>query len=130
MFKDFLSIMDMLPESRIPLDERSYPDEDTLKLPVLRYTYDAKGSALHTDPDDPRNDDMQTLDTALSLFWGKELPRMITAPSVAEARAVWQAAIDESYDMGLADLKEYNNDRFQRTKEKLGYDFAWPPNRK
>lgn len=128
MFKDFLSIMDMLPESRIPFDERPYPDEDTLKLPVLSYTYDAKGAALNTDPEDPRNDEMQTLDTELSLYWGKELPRMITAGSVEEARVIWEAAIEESYARGLAALIDYNNDRFQRTKEKLMIDFSWPPN--
>jgi putative aldouronate transport system substrate-binding protein len=130
MFKDWLTVMNLMPESRIPMDERPYPDGGVLKIPGVPHSFDAKPVSLNTDPDDPRNDDMLTLNTEIDLFWGKEVPRMITASSVAEARAIWEATVEESYIMGMADLIDYNNDRFQRTKEKLGYEFAFPPNQR
>ena len=126
---DWVSVMNMFPP---PAEEWNFTstDEYEMKAVGLPYSYDGKSIALRTNPDDPRNDDMRTLETAINSFWSKQLPKMITAESVRAARAVWQESVAELDAMGLPELIDYNNDRFQGTKEALGIDFSWPPNRR
>ena len=94
------------------------------------YSYDGKSRAFRADPDDPRADRIQTLGAPMGLYWGRQLPRMITAPSESAARAIWEESLAELRKMGLDEIMAYNNENFRRAKQTLGYEFAWPPNRR
>ncbi|MFY9177103.1 MAG: extracellular solute-binding protein [Caldicoprobacterales bacterium] len=56
--------------------------------------------------------------------------KMVTASSEEEVEAFFNEMIQKKKEVGYDELHNYRNEQFQKNKEKLGLDFAWPSNQK
>ncbi|WP_040949812.1 extracellular solute-binding protein [Gorillibacterium massiliense] len=128
LLMDWYSVKDLFPQPEKPVDQ--YLAEKTMKKPLLEYSYDTSAVGGKPNPDHPDRDKMLETSNRLSLFWGKELPRIIMAESEAKARSIYEDVLSKMDAMGRADLDTYNNELFQGAKEALGIDRSWPPFRK
>jgi len=125
---DWYSVKDLFPQPEKPVDV--YLAEKNMKKPLVQYSYDTSAAGGKPNPDHPDRDKMLETSNRLSLFWGKELPRIIMAESEAKARSVYEDALAKMDEMGRAELDKYNDELFQGAKEALGIERSWPPLRK
>lgn len=64
----------------------------------------------------------------IDTYWEAQLPKMILADGGPdEVRAIYEESIAHIERLGLDAVLEVRNERFQQNKEKLGWDYAWPP---
>jgi len=120
---DWYSVKDLFPKPEAPFDV--YNAE--IKKPLVQYSYDTSANGGKPNPDHPDRNKMLELGNRLSLYWGKELPRIIMAGSEAEARAIYDETLRRMDEMGQKDLDAYSNESFQAAKEALGVKHSWPP---
>jgi len=125
---DWYSVKDLFPQPEKPVDV--YLAEKNMKKPLVQYSYDTSAAGGKPNPDHPDRDKMLETSNRLSLFWGKELPRILMAESEAKARAVYDDTLAKMDEMGRADLDKYSDELFQGAKEALGIERSWPPLRK
>ena len=125
---DWYSVKDLFPQPEKPVDV--YLAEKNMKKPLVQYSHDTSAAGGKPNPDHPDRDRMLETSNRLSLFWGKELPRIIMAESEAKARAVYDDTLAKMDEMGRAELDKYNDELFQGAKEALGIERSWPPLRK
>ncbi|QJD86337.1 extracellular solute-binding protein [Cohnella herbarum] len=128
LLMDWYSVKDLFPLPEKPVD--IYLAEKNMKKSLVQYSYDTSAAGGKPNPDHPNRDRMLETGNRLSLFWGKELPRIIMAESEEKARAVYEDTLAKMDEMGRAELDEYNNELFQGAKEALNIERSWPLFRK
>lgn len=72
--------------------------------------------------------DMAAKKARIDEYWGQCAPKIVMASSAAECEKLYNEAIKGMEDLGLKELETYQNERFQKNKEKMGIKFAWPRN--
>lgn len=72
--------------------------------------------------------DLAATQAKIDEYWKQQQPRIIMADTEAEAIALYDAAIVQMDSMGMVELDEFKNTRFQENKVKMGVEFAWPRN--
>ncbi len=65
----------------------------------------------------------------IATYWDAQLPDMIMADSPEEVERIWRASLEHIRGLGLEGVTEVRNELFQENKERLGIEYAWPPNR-
>ena len=60
-------------------------------------------------------------------YWEAQLPKVVLAESEAQAREIYAESVEQIKRLGMDEVLAVQNERFQANKEKLGWDFAWPP---
>lgn len=124
LLMDWYSVKDLFPQPESAID--IYLDEKNLKKPLIQYSYDTSALGGKPDPDHPERDKMLEASNRISLFWGKELPRIILAESEEKARSIYEDTLKKMNEMGQEELNDYNNQLFQNAKEALGIERSWP----
>ncbi len=61
-------------------------------------------------------------------LWIQYTPRIISATTQAEAETIYDATVSQSISMGAHEVLAFDNVYFQKAKEALNIEFAWPPN--
>lgn len=89
------------------------------------HIYDNK---IFTDVNPDGGTDLAAVAAQLSSYWAQQFPSIVMAPTKEEAKALYQNAIDQMDTMGMAELDQYKNEKFQKNKKKMGVTFAWPRN--
>lgn len=74
--------------------------------------------------------DEAAIQARINEYKQQALGRIITAPTAEQCEAELDAALAEMENLGLSQLIEYQNERFQENKAKLGIEYAFPGNRK
>ncbi|TVQ28736.1 MAG: extracellular solute-binding protein [Spirochaetaceae bacterium] len=64
----------------------------------------------------------------IDTYWTAQLPQMVMASSAAEVESIWRESVAHINRLGLETLRTVENANFQRNKERLGLQYAWPPN--
>lgn len=72
--------------------------------------------------------DLAAISAQIEDYWSQQAAQIIMAPSAEEAEKLYNDAIAQMDQMGMKELDEYRNERFQKNKEKMGVKFAWPRN--
>jgi len=70
--------------------------------------------------------DLAGIDAQVTDYWRSAEPKMIMASSAEECERLYREALDQIEALGYSQLMEYQNQRFQENKAKLGIKFAWP----
>lgn len=70
--------------------------------------------------------DLAGIDAQVTDHWKTAEPQMIMASSAEECERLYNEALNQLEALGFSQLMEYQNERFQENKAKLGYEFAWP----
>ncbi len=99
-------------------------DEDELKMntdPEVQIIDDK----CFTDIDPEANTDLAGIQTKIENYWEQIEPEIIMADSAEECVQKYEEAIAQMDSMGMEELDEYQNERFQENKEKLGLERAW-----
>ena len=105
-------------------DPETILDEDELKM----NTDDSVtiiDDKCFTDILPEANSDLAATKTKLDEYWNQMEPQIIMAPSEEECIALYEQTIATLDSMGMTDLDEYSNQRFQENKARLGLDRAW-----
>ncbi|WP_162341624.1 extracellular solute-binding protein [Paenibacillus paridis] len=124
LLMDWYSVRDLFPQPDKPVD--SYLAESNMKKPLIPYSYDTSASGGKPIPDHPGRDKMLETGNRLSLFWGRELPRIIMAESEEKARSIYEDTLAKLDEMGRSEYDAYTNELFQNAKEALGIKHSWP----
>lgn len=70
--------------------------------------------------------DMSAIKASIDEYWKSAEPQMIMASSEEECEKLYQQAVEQIKTMGFDQLYEFQNEKFQKNKKKLGIEFAWP----
>lgn len=122
LLANYASVMKIEPN---PLTDGDKYIKD-LKKPMEKYSYDFSAKFLKPDSTDPRKNKISDKSTKLDYYWGKQLPKIIAAPSEQEAKSIYDSTIEEMKNKGLDEVIQYRNDAFQNAKKELGLKFSWP----
>lgn len=87
--------------------------------------YDDK---IFTDVNPEGGSDMAALDAQINAYWGNRFATIIMAKTQQEARTIYNETIAQMDAMGMQQIDNYKNERFQFNKQKVGVDYAWPRN--
>lgn len=128
LLMDYYSVKDLFPQPDTQVD--AIVNDHNMKKPLVAYSYDMTAVNGKPIPDHPDRDKMLETGNRLSLFWGKELPRIIMAESEQKARALFDETLKKMDEMGRPALDAYNDELFQNAKQTLGIEHSWPPLRK
>jgi len=79
-----------------------------------------------TDVEPVSGTDLAGISAQIADYWKTVEPQMIMAESEEECKNVYQEALAQLDALGMQQLMEFRNERFQKNKEKLGLKFAWP----
>ena len=111
----------------IPADDaRSVAtSEATLKAGLEEYTYDFNASSLKIDPNDSRLDDINDMKIKMDELRKRYIAQIIVAPNEEEFDRLYQETLVELENLGLEELKEFNNQYFQAAKEALGIERSY-----
>lgn len=124
LLMDWYSVKDLFPKPEKPVD--IYLSEENMKKPLVDYSYDTSARIGKVIPDHPDRDKMQEASNRISLYWGRELPRMIMADSEDKARSIFDETLKKLDEMGRQELDKYSNELFQNAKDALGIKHSWP----
>ncbi len=72
--------------------------------------------------------DLAAMKSQIDTYWSTQEPQIIMAETPEEAERIYNETITALDAMGMTELDEYRNERFQENKEKMGVEFAWPRN--
>ena len=90
-----------------------------------KFTYDVKPfSGLA-----PQTGKLASLNSQINEYWESQMSKMIMAKSPERVEEIWKKSIDHIEKLGFEKIYEHMNEKFQENKEKLGLEYAWPPNR-
>ena len=64
----------------------------------------------------------------IGTYWAAQLPQMVMASSAAEVEAIWRESVTHINRLGRENVWKVENANFQRNKDRLGLNYAWPPN--
>lgn len=111
----------------IPADDaRSVAtSEATLKAGLEQYTYDFNASALKVDPNDPKIDDINDMKIKMDELRKRYIAQIIVTPTAEEFEALYEETLAELEELGLEELKEFNNKYFQAAKDALGIERSY-----
>lgn len=106
---------------------------DALGLDLIDYTkrwvnghiFDDK---IFTDVAPEAGTDLAAIAAQINAYWGQQFPLIVMADTQEEAEKIYRDTIAQMDVMGMKDLDEYQNGRFQANKEKMGLKYAWPRN--
>lgn len=70
-----------------------------------------------------------TILAEISEYWDEQVAIAVMAESPEEVERTWKDTIDEINKMGYSAVYEIQNKRFYMLKERLGQEYAWPPNK-
>lgn len=106
---------------------------DALGLDLIDYTqkwvnghiFDDK---IFTDVAPEAGSDLAAIAAQINAYWGQQFPLIVMAESQEEAEKIYQDTIAQMDVMGMKELDDYQNQRFQANKEKMGLKYAWPRN--
>lgn len=106
---------------------------DALGLDLIDYTkrwvnghiFDDK---IFTDVAPEAGTDLAAIAAQINAYWGQQFPLIVMADTQEEAEKIYRDTIAQMDVMGMKDLDEYQNRRFQANKEKMGLKYAWPRN--
>ncbi len=124
LLMDWYSVKDLFPKPEKAVD--IYLSEENMKKPLVDYSYDTSARIGKVIPDHPDRDKMQEASNRISLYWGRELPRMIMADSEEKARSIFDETLKKLDEMGRQELDQYSNELFQNAKDALGIKHSWP----
>ncbi|MFW5981392.1 MAG: extracellular solute-binding protein [bacterium] len=92
---------------------------------------------LHVGADNPwmgiepgGGDPEAVIQTSIDNYWEEQLTRMLVASSSEEVETLYNNAIEKMEKMGLDDLNDFMNEKFQANKELLGIEGYACPARK
>lgn len=74
--------------------------------------------------------DLAAKSAQIEEYWKQQYPQIVMAPNAEKATEVYQQMLEKMDVMGMKELDDYKNERFQKNKEKLGLTSAWPRNQK
>lgn len=78
--------------------------------------------------DPPGGTSEQADQSEIDTYWEGQLPNMVMADSADEVERRWRESLDHIEGLGLEGVIAAQNERFQANKDRLGLDYAWPPN--
>lgn len=70
--------------------------------------------------------DLSAISAQISDYWSQQSAQIIMASSAEEAEKLYNESIIQMDQMGMKELDDYKNERFQQNKEKMGVKIAWP----
>lgn len=79
-----------------------------------------------TDVDPMAGTDLAAVNASIDEYWKTIEPQIIMASSEADCEKQYNDAVAQIKAMGFDQLIEYQNQRFQVNKDKLGLEHAWP----
>ena len=111
----------------VPTDPKALVITDTLlKAPMAPYSYDYAASGLKLDPADPRKEEVQQLNVAISNYRKTAIAELITAASVDAFNAKFDEVKATLVSMGVDKVIAYNADGYENAKKALGIENGWP----
>ena len=123
LMANYAQVMNLYPEPEKEVDKYI----KHLKDPMKKYSYDFSAKFLKSDPTDSRTNEMSDKQTKINYYWGKQLPKIVTASSEENCRKLYEKTVEEMKGKGLDTLVEYQNSLFQKGKNELGLERSWPP---
>lgn len=81
---------------------------------------------IFTDVNPASGSDLAGIKAQLDAYWSQQFPMIVMASNGEEAISLYEATIAQMDTMGMKELDEFQNERFQKNKEKMGVDLAWP----
>lgn len=123
LMANYASVMDLFPEPDKAVDVYL----KHIKDPMKKYSYDFSAKFLKSNPDDPRTNDMNDKQTKINYYWGRQLPKIITASNESECQKLYDQTVKGMKTKGLDELIDYQNSLFQKGKKELGLEKSWPP---
>jgi putative aldouronate transport system substrate-binding protein len=82
-----------------------------------------------TDVNPEGGTELASVNSRIDAYWQQAVPKIIMADSEAECRQQYIKAITEMDKLGMKDLDNYKNQRFQKNKKRMGITYAWPRNK-
>ncbi len=70
--------------------------------------------------------DESAMAAEIGVYMEEQLPRMVLAESEAEMREAYEETLDTLQDMGIEQVRDVQNEQFQKNKDRIGIDYAWP----
>lgn len=109
-----------------PIDESVWSDDVYLQTHDDRIIiYDDK---CFGDVAPEAGSDEAAIQARIKEYKTQALGKIITAPTAEQCEAELDAALEEMENLGLSKLIAYQNELFQKNKEKMGIKFAFPGN--
>lgn len=110
-------------------DARSLATQEYyINQPLRQYTYNGKLGVLKGDSVKEEEIGYAKITNKIDMYWGTQITKIIMAENVTEARRLYDEALEREKELGGDVLEEYLNECFQRSKELLGVEYAWPEN--
>lgn len=74
--------------------------------------------------------DLAAKSAQIDEYWKQQYPQIVMASDAEKVTEMYQQMLVKMDAMGMKELDDYKNERFQINKEKLGMTTAWPRNQK
>lgn len=107
------------------LNTEDWMDQDRIKQerdPEVN-VYDDK---CFYDVEPQAGTDLSSKNAAINEYWKTMEPQIIMAASEEACEKLYKETISKMEAMGLNDVNNFKNERFQENKAKLGIEHAWP----
>lgn len=123
-FMDWTIIQKYWPETRSdnPVEIDIQAAEMEPELPM----YDNK-CFIGLDPDG--GTDLAATYTVIEDYWDQTEPMIVMSGSHEECEAMWKDALAQLDALGFEEIEAHREERFQKNKDRLGIEFAYPGNR-
>ncbi len=99
-----------------------------LKAGLIPYTYSYRGFEFELDPTGKNYSQVVDIQNNLRLLWNEYYAEIICAEDAEYARELVQDTLTAAERKGYKSFIEYRNTSFQRHKQNMGIQFAWPIN--
>ncbi|HEY8443291.1 MAG TPA: hypothetical protein VIL24_00595 [Clostridia bacterium] len=110
------------------LDIYQYYLQYNSKAALTPYTYDKRGLKFVLDPNHRDYNEMVEIEADLINLWANKIPQIIIAPNAQKATEIYNSTLNTAKVYGYEDLLEFQNECFQKHKQKMGITYAWPKN--
>lgn len=117
-FEDFTIVQKYYPEPETVYEKDQYEMERDENLDI----YDDKCFA---DVNPEGGTELASVASRIDAYWAQALPRIVMAESAEKCVEEYNTAISEMDKLGMQELDEYKNERFQENKAKLGIERAF-----
>jgi putative aldouronate transport system substrate-binding protein len=85
--------------------------------------YDNKALTFVTPED---GSDLSVIDLRVEDFWKQEMPGMIMARNAEECTRIYRESLIRADSIGMKTVDDYQNQKFQENKKRLGVQRVWP----
>lgn len=92
---------------------------------IVGHVFDDK---IFTDVAPEGGSDLAAVSAQLNSYWAQQFPLIVMAETPEKATQIYNDTIAQMDKTGMAELDEYQNEQFQKNKERMQLEFAWPRN--